>query len=195
MLRKSHSLKWFKPGRVVKVNDRMQRNYSYALDAPAGKSFDPQFKPQVSPGRMLAMGVFEGKYMNDCVREFPREWFTRALKRNKLSPGGANPSVNAFKIKSRLSLQMWRKNKWVPVNSEDKDVRGWFQWYCRYWIGRRQPEVDKIQIKRWRAFVRHQGAILTSYRRGPKPRTVAEKRHHRPKQRQALLQWAYDPYV
>ena len=98
-----------------------------------------EFKPFYTPSQMLSMGVFEGKYINDCDHEFPKEWYTRANKYNKLSPKKADPSVNYFKIKSRLSLQEWKKRGWIPVHTKDKDVRGWFQWYCRYWIGRRIP--------------------------------------------------------
>ena len=143
------------------------------------------------------MGVFEGKYLNDCLLEFPREWFAAALRAGKLSPGRADPSLNAFGVKSRLSLGEWRRKGWVPAAEGDRDVRGWFQWYCRYWIGRRDPAVDAVQIARWKAFVRHQAQIVASYRRlgQHRPRTAAQKRRHRPRQRQALLQWGYNPYV
>jgi hypothetical protein len=173
---------------------------------------------------MLRLGVFEGKYLNDCIHEFPREWYKSALKADKLRPDKADPSVNLFGIKSRQSLATWRRNGWIPVHSgsnlrhnavsarhnfvvvkshamvprdtvPDYDVRGWFQWYCRYWIGRRIPEIDKIQIARWKAFARHAGQIRASYRRGSRPITRAQKMKHRPKQRQALLQWAYNPFM
>jgi hypothetical protein len=175
----------------------MQARYSYALAARPGQGFAPGFRPQVSPERMLRMGVFEGKYLNDCVAEFPREWFEGALRAGTLSPDGPDPARNAFRVKSRQSLGQWRRNGWIPVSPGDPDVRGWFQWYCRYWLGRRAPAVDEIQIARWRAFARHRAQILASYRRlGPRrPRTPAQKRAHRPRQRQALLQWAYRPYV
>jgi hypothetical protein len=132
---------------------------------------------------MLVMGVFEGKYMNDGEDEFPKEWYTEAKNNNKLSPGKADPSKNYFKIKSRLSLQEWQKRKWVPINKEDKDIRGWFQWYCRYWIGRRMPEVDSVQIKRWKAFARHYAQVK---------KNAKGNLNKRPKQRQALLQWSWD---
>ncbi len=175
----------------------MQRRYSYVLSARPGRDFARDFRPAVSPARMLRMGVFEGKYLNDCVLEFPREWFARALAAGRLSPEGADASRNAFRIKSRLPLGEWRRRGWVPAARGDRDVRGWFQWYCRYWVGRRQPPVDAVQIARWKAFARHAAQILASYRRlgRRRPRTAAEKREHRPRQRQALLQWAHNPYV
>jgi len=182
----------------VKVSDKMQKNYTYTRTEAPGANFPPEFAPQLTPAEMLARGVFEGKYLNDCEGEFPAEWYRAARAAGKLRPGGADPRVNEFGVKSRKSLGYWRKKGWIPIAAGDRDVRGWFQWYCRYWMGRRMPAVDAVQIKRWRAFRRHAGQILASYRRmgaGERPRTKAEKRRHRPRQRQALLQWAYDPYV
>jgi hypothetical protein len=196
LLPEARPLSWFTPGRRVTVSDRMQRGYAYTLAAPPGREL--AFAPALTPAEMLRAGVFEGRYLNDCVLELPREWFAGALATDALSPGRADPARNAFGIKSRLSLGEWRARGWVPAAPGDPDVRGWFQWYCRYWLGRRVPGLDEVQIARWRSFARHRGQILASYRRLPpaaRPETRAEKRAHRPRQRQALLQWAYDPYV
>lgn len=192
----AHPLAWYRPGRRVQVSDRMQK-YTYTLTEPPGKNFAAGFRPALSPGRILRLGAFEGKYINDGTREFPREWYAGALANGKLRPGAADPTINAFGLKSRLSLGAWRRNGWIPAAPGDRDVRGWFHWYCRYWLGRRMPAVDAVQIARWRAFARHRGQILASYRRlgRRRPRSRAEKRGHRPRQRQALLQWAYNPYV
>ena len=197
LLPHARPLSWYRPGRRVTVEDRMQRRYAYVLSARPGRDFAPGFRPALSPARMLRMGVFEGKYLNDCVFEFPREWYAAALRAGKLSPGAPAPALNAFRVKSRLSLRRWRRNGWVPAARGDRDVRGWFQWYCRYWIGRRDEAVDRVQIARHRAFARHRAQILASYERlgRRRPRTAAQKRKHRPRQRQALLQWAYNPYV
>lgn len=198
LLPAARPLAWYAPGRTVVVSDRMQQRYSYRLTARPGRGFAPGFRPQLSPARMLRMGVFEGKYLNDCVLELPREWYAAALRRGKLSPGGPDPTLNEFKVKSRLSLAAWRRNGWVPVAPGDRDVRGWFQWYCRYWLGRRDAAVDAVQIARWRSFARHRAQVLASYVRlgaSRRPRGRPAKRLHRRRQRQALLQWAYDPYV
>jgi hypothetical protein len=186
---------WFVPGRTVDVKDKMQQ-HTYKLTYKAGTNLKKggldkdgnkikydDFEPYYTPQQMLVMGVFEGKYMTDCEDEFPIEWYIAAKKRNKLSPEKADPSKNYFKIKSRLSLKEWRKRKWVPVNKKDKDIRGWFQWYCRYWIGRRVEEVDFIQIKRWKSFARHFAQVKKNARGDLKKR---------PKQRQALLQWSWN---
>lgn len=183
--------RWYRPGKTVTVADRMQTRYRYRLTARRGRDFDPGFRPQVSPRRMLQLGVFEGKYLNDCVLELPREWYAGALRRGRLCPGAPDPARNCFGLKSRLSLRHWRREGWIPAAPGDRDVRGWFQWYCRYWLGRRQPAVDQVQIARWRAFVRHRAQVVASAAR---LRTRPDPHRHRPRQRQALLQWAYNPY-
>ncbi len=156
----------------------MQRGYRYEIAARAGKDFDAEFKPEFSPRQMLEAGVFEGKYLNDCRDEFPESWFKKA----KVSDV-ADPSLNYFGIKSRQSLQVWRSRGWII----GPDPRGWFQWYCRYYLGRRIPEVDKRQIKRWKSFARHAGQIKANCRPGDL--------ECRPRQRQALLQSSYDPFI
>lgn len=161
--------------RVV-VNDKMQKGYKYTLTAPIGKKFDPRFTPDLTPKQLLEMGVFGGKYMTDCKKEFPKSWFVRA----KLSTGGKNPKLNFFGIDASQSLQIWRKKGWIHKD----DPRGWFQWYCRYYMGRRVPEEDNRQIRRWIAMRRHLAQVQNSCRAG-------DYFCHR-KQRQALLHWAYD---
>jgi len=167
-----------KQGDEITVNDRMQTGYTYVLEAPMGKDFAEGFTPHYSPKEMLKLGVFEGKYCNDCRDEFPEDWYKEA----KIS-GVADPSLNCFGVKSRQSLQTWRKKGWIM----EPDLRGWFQWYCRYYLGRRIPDVDEKQIKRWRGFARHAGQIKANCAPGDI--------NCRPRQRQALLQWAYDPFI
>jgi len=162
--------------RIVTVNDRMQRGYRYALSAPTGRNFDPGFEPQLTPAEMLRLGVFGGKYMTDCRKEFPASWFTKA----KLSPRGRDPELNYFHVDASQPLSEWRRKGWIYRD----DPRGWFQWYCRYYRGRRLPDEDQRQIKRWRAFRRHIAQIRKNCEPGDP--------FCRPRQRQALLQWAYD---
>jgi hypothetical protein len=202
--RESHPASWFRVGRRVTARDKMTSGYTYTLAAPPGRlraglaaetrDAGP-FRPKFSPAQMLALGVFEGKYLNDCWREFPREWYLGAIARGKLSPGGANPELNCFKTKSRLSLGEWRRRRWIPAAAGDRDVRGWFQWYARFWLGRRQPAVDRVQVARWRAFVRHSAQVTKSAKRERIGRSRAARRRHRPRQRQALLQWAWNCWI
>lgn len=154
----------------------MQKGYKYSLMMPIGKKFDPIFAPDLSPRQMLEMGVFGGKYMTDCRKEFPKSWFTKA----KLSPEGKNSKLNFFGVDASQSLETWRKKGWIYKD----DPRGWFQWYCRYYMGRRLPEEDNRQIKRWIAMRRH----IMQIRNKCRPRNYSCNR----RQRQALLHWAYD---
>ena len=187
----------FKKGTVIHVNDKMKHGYSYTLAENPGTNLG--FNPYATPEEMLCSGVFEGKYLNDCLNELPMEWFMKAIALGKLSPQGADPSVNALGVKSRQPLKVWLENGWIagkakarlhPELSDPKinpDERGWFQWYYRYWLGRRIPELDAVQIKRWKAFTRHAGQI----KKNCKPGDLT----CRPVQRQALLQWAYNPFI
>jgi len=157
------------------VNDRMQRGYVYVRTEPAGRNFAAGFAPELTPAQMLALGVFGGRYMTDCRREFPKSWFTRA----KLANRRRDPSLNFFGVNASQPLSEWRRKGWVS----GQDPRGWFQWYCRYYTGRRSPD-DARQVRRWRAIRRHAVAVQKA--------CDARDLECRPRQRQALLHWAYD---
>ena len=157
------------------VNDKMQKGYAYYLTEPEGKNFHPDFSPELTPKQMLELGVFGGKYMTDCRREFPKAWFAKA----KLSPAFHDPTLNYFGVNASQPLAVWREKGWLY----HEDPRGWFQWYCRYYQGRRCPD-DQRQVKRWRAIRRH----LAQIKKHCAPGDLACRR----KQRQALLNWAYD---
>ncbi len=161
--------------RWIEVDDRMQRNYAYLLVEPMGRNFHADFKPELTPKQMLALGVFGGKYMTDCAGEFPPDWFDKA----KLSPERRDPKLNFFGVNASQSLSIWREKGWIY----EEDPRGWFQWYCRYFYGRRCID-DPRQIKRWRAISRH----IAQIKNNCPPKTL----DCRPRQRQALLHWAYD---
>ena len=154
----------------------MQQGYAYTCTEPVGKNFHPDFKPDLTPQEMLALGVFGGKYMTDCRAEFPAAWFKEA----KLSPEHYDKELNFFRVRASQPLSVWQEKGWIYPD----DPRGWFQWYCRYYLGRRLPEEDARQIKRWKAIARHVGQIKKHCKPGDKT--------CRPVQRQALLHWAYD---
>ena len=161
--------------KTVYVTDKMQEDYTYQITEPAGKNFDDDFKPELTPKEMLELGVFGGKYMNDCHDEFPGSWFTKA----KLSTDKKDINLNYFGVDASQPLGEWRRKGWI----HPQDPRGWFQWYCRYYMGRR-TEDDRRQIKRWKAFRRHASAV--------KKNCEMYDFSCRKKQRQALLHWAYD---
>ncbi len=163
-------------GQTIMVHDKMQSGYSYVLSAPMARDFDPLFTPDLTPPEMLELGVFGGKYMTDCADEFPASWFANA----RLSPECSDPKLNWFEVDASQPLSEWRRKGWLHPD----DPRGWFQWYCRYYMGRRVPDEDQRQIKRWKAFARHAAQL----RKFCEPGDMQCRR----RQRQALLHWAYD---
>jgi hypothetical protein len=161
--------------REVIVNDLMQKNYVYYITEPVGENFHAEFSPEVTPKQMLEMGVFGGKYMTDCINEFPKDWYTHA----KLCHERHDPGLNYFGINASQPLSVWREKDWIY----HEDPRGWFQWYCRYYMGRRCSD-DERQIGRWKAIIRHIAQIKKNCKKGDL--------NCRPKQRQSILNWAYD---
>lgn len=160
----------------IVVHDLMQDGYTYTCTESVGQNFAPGFTPELTPKEMLTLGVFGGKYMTDCQKEFPKDWFEHA----KLNHEVHDPELNFFRVNASQPLSEWRRKHWISP----EDPRGWFQWYCRYYIGRRIPEVDSVQIKRWKGITRHIAQLKKHCRKGDFS--------CRPVQRQALLHWAYD---
>jgi hypothetical protein len=164
--------------RRIVVNDLMQQGYEYFLTEPVGRHFDASFAPELTPKELLELGVFGGKYMTDCTDEFPAAWFRHA----RLCHECHDAQLNYFGVNASQPLAVWRAMGWIHAD----DPRGWFQWYCRYYLGRRHAD-DERQIKRWRAVRRHVAQVKEHCRCGDI--------HCRPRQRQALLHWAYDSRV
>jgi len=161
--------------KTVHVHDVMQ-TYDYQLTEPMGKNFADDFKPELTPKEMLELGVFGGVYMRDGAGEFPADWFTNA----SFAEADRDPKINFFEINASQPLSVWREKGWIY----DDDPRGWFQWYCRYYMGRRLPDEDQRQINRWKNMTRHIGQI----KKYCAPGDLACRR----RQRQAVLHWAYD---
>lgn len=164
--------------KIIQVSDKFQWDYSYALSADYGDMNHGGFEPKYTPNEMLKLGVFEGKYINDCAGDFPAYWYDGAKFSDR-----PDPEINFFGTKSRQSLEVWQSKGWIL----GRDPRGWFQWYCRFFMGRRIAEIDPIQVKRWKSFSRHRGQIVANCEPGDL--------FCRPRQRQALLQWSHDPML
>ena len=151
------------------------------MKSPKSKNkndFYKLFKPQLTPKKMMELGVFGGSYFGNNVKEYPKSWFINA----KISKN-FDVNLNRFKVKSGLSRKEWQEKGWIFK----QDPLGWFQWYCRFSNGRRIPHIDEIQIKRWKNFNRHVAAI--------KKNCESIDLNCRRKQRQTILQWAYNPFI
>jgi len=164
----------------VLYSDSFQKRYVYTVTEPVGKNFHPDFKPDLTPQEMLKLGVFGGAYFigvkNLIPNDVPKSWF----KDVGLSlDGEKHKELNYFGVSASQSLSVWKQKGWIHKN----DPHGWFEWYCRYYLGRRTVD-DERQIKRWEAIRRHIGQIKKHCRAG--------RISCRPRQRQALLHWAYD---
>lgn len=163
---------------TITVSDSYQSDYSYDITEPMGESFDPEFTPDLTPAEMLELGVFWGKYFSDRPAEFPEEWW-----KNAQLAGVGNPpdkTLNFYEVFASQPLSVWREKWWIHPD----DPRGWFQWYARYYMGRRH-EDDTRQINRWKAMTRHIAQVQKNC-------LLAWDPTCRPRQRQALLQWGYD---
>lgn len=162
---------------TIIATNNFQKDYTYILTEPSGKNFHPDFKPHLTPQEMLELGIFGGLYYEDIPKEFPKSWFKNA----KLSPDGKiHKELNYYGINASQPLSVWQAKGWIHPD----DPKGWFQWYCRYYLGRRH-EDDERQIKRWKAITRHAAQIAHNCR--PNDQSC------RKRQRQVILHWAYDP--
>ena len=149
-----------------------------SADKKKSEDFYKLFKPELTPKKMLELGVFGGAYFGLKIQEYPKSWFINA----KISKN-FDVNLNRFKIESGLSRDHWIKKGWIYK----EDPLGWFQWYCRFSMGRRIAHIDEIQIKRWKNFTRHVKAI----KKNCEPIDLSCRK----RQRQAILQWAYNPFI
>jgi hypothetical protein len=195
---KGNSIKDYKKGSKITVYNKMEQGYSYTLQENPGENLG--FDLQLTPKQMFEFGCFSGVYATDMILEFPKEWFMTAIKMGKFSPGKPDASINYFKVDSRLSLKKWKEYGWVPNkegvvskmypvlsdSSKNFDKRGFFEWLMRFFLGRRQPEIDEIQIKRYNAIRRHAAQI---------EKNCKGNLSCRPRQRQTLLNWGWNPFI
>lgn len=123
------------------------------------------FQPNKSPSEMLSEGIFGGSYYRplysstlsttiaDDWRELPPSWTAHLDVTDHLTNPVYDPEVNKYKVKCGQSIEEWEANGWI---AHEFDVRGWFQWYTRFWMGRR-CEDDERQVGRWSRCVGERG--------------------------------------
>lgn len=162
--------------KLIDYTDTLQSDYHYFLTEPEGKNFNPLFEPQLSPKQMLELGVFGGEYFADKPSDIPHQWWKNAKLSNTY-----DKDLNYFGVRASQPRSVWLQKGWIH---EEYDPRGWFQWYCRYYMGRRIEGYDDWQIQRWNNMKRHIAQLQKACPIG--------ELNCRPVQRQALLHWAYD---
>ena len=151
------------------------------------------FNPNLSPKEIIRIGSFGGIYFYDeggridiNYKEFPSDWFD-GLEESFYLSKKYNRKINFFKIKSGLSQEEWEEKGWI----NKQDPRGWFQWYCRYYMGRRTDD-DERQIKRWNNFCGEKGRWRNYiYSKINKRGTSIDDISFSLAVRQSLLHWGY----
>ena len=125
----------------------------------------PSFTPNKSPEEMLREGSFGGSYFRplrsrrldttivDDYKELPSSWYSGLEVSKFLTSSTYDAEINKYKVSSGQSIEEWEAAGWI---NHTYDVRGWFQWYCRFYMGRRCAD-DERQISRWRNCVGQTG--------------------------------------
>lgn len=166
--------------------DKSKSNTPIGVTSPIAFQDHSRFKPVLTPLSILCLGAFNGSYFHDWPeypysKELPKRWMNLALKAGKISVK-SNTDINYFKIKSGLERSSWLKSGWIS----EYDPLGWFEWYCKFYCGRRIPHEDHRQISRWCSYKRHSSAVSNT--------CPGDLSCHR-RQRQSLIHWAYDPFI
>jgi len=125
----------------VRSYDPLQPNYAYRIDPEA--NYHPDFQPDLSPAQVLMLGAFGCGYF-ERHRRFTKEF---PHLPDVCSNSHPDPEHNYFNVQASMSRREWERRGWMHKD----DPRGWFQWYCRYDMGRRHAD-DERQIKRWNNF-------------------------------------------
>ena len=147
-----------------------------------------------SPVEVISEGAFGGTHFRDIYSGVNGKWYRNSWKEFKFlssidkklyASSYYDVGVNKYGVKFGTSLRFWESKGWI----NGIDPYGWFQWYCRYWLGRRSSD-DKRQIKRWRAIVNRFKSVLV--RMIKDKGTKFDDYSVSPKIRQILLHWGYE---
>ncbi len=144
--------------------------------APAGRNFDRRLPPELTPAQMLRLGVFCGKYMTDCRKEFPKSWFARA----KLAGKARDCALNYFGVDASQPLSVWRKKAGSIATIRAAGFNGIA---AITWAG-----AFPTRTRGRSSAGKRSAATFVKFRKNCEPGDVT----CRPRQRQALLHWAYD---
>lgn len=125
----------------------------------------PDFTPNKTPAEVMREGAFGGSYFRPLYSkrlrttisgdhaELPADWTAGLDISRYLTAREYDADANKFKVACGQSIEEWEAAGWIDHRF---DVRGWFQWYCRFYQGRR-CEDDERQVGRWRRCVGETG--------------------------------------
>ena len=152
------------------------------------------FSPNKTPIEVIREVAFGGTYFKDIYSDINGKWYKNSWKefvqlKNIAAKFYASDcydvNVNKYGVKCGTSLRFWENKDWI----NKIDPYGWFQWYFRYWLGRRSKD-DKRQINRWKKIVsRFRGKLVKMIRNAG---SKFDDYSISPKIRQILLHWAYE---
>ena len=141
----------------------------------------------LTPTEVIKKGSFGGTYFRDTYSNVNHKWYKNSWKefdqlknidKKYYARDFNDVNLNTSGVKCGTSLRFWENKGWI----RQIDPYGWFQWYFRYYLGRR-PEDDQRQIKRWKGIVnRFKGILVRMIKNGKDS----------PKIRQILLHWDYE---
>ena len=160
----------------------------------------PEFTPNLTPKQVIQAGTWGGCYFhprggkqgirgpcNITHEEFPQDWFA-GLKPDQYRSRRYDKDRNKYGVVAGQDQAYWEEHGWIIP----QDPRGWFQWYCRFYLGRRTKD-DARQISRWVGVAGAKGRWKTNL---CKKCVYANKRWDddtvSPVVRQTMLHWAYE---
>ena len=161
----------------------------------------PDFKPNLTPQQVLKMGSFGGTYFRpiyssvtkkhykskDVIKEYPKSWFKGINIEKMVTSSDYDKNVNKYKVKCGSTLEAWEGKGWM----NKQDPYGWFQWYCRFYMGRRTDD-DERQVKRWLAFAGPKGRFKKNLINKIKDNNAdIDDENISPVIRQGLQHWGY----
>ena len=148
------------------------------------------FYPMLTPREMVEAGAFGGCYFGLVIEEYTDynyqelfDYHFKGLDTSLYLGETYKPKLNKHKIRSGMSYEYWKEMKWM----HEDDPYGWFEWYCKYSMGRRHPDDDR-QIRRWQDFCGHNGRWRKRIYGRIKE---TNNRDVSPRIQQSLLHWGY----
>ena len=123
------------------------------------------FRPNISLNEVIKKRAFGETYFRNIYFSVTDEWYETSFRefdvledidQNYYCLNYYDVSVNKYGVKCVTSLRFWENKGWI----NPMDPYCWFQWYFRYWIGRRSVD-DEREINRWKRNVtRFKGKLV-----------------------------------